>query len=206
MELSDKQIHILTVAEKLFAEVGYDGTSVRTIAQEANVNIAMINYYFGSKEKLLDTLLSYRIFDFGIYVENLLSEEMDYLDKIDVLVSFAIKRIHRNRRMYKIVLNESSNAQRNIKFDDYLKQKKENHKFVYEFVRQGQKAGAFSKDVNIALIVPTIFGTYFHFMYNQEFFRTIHNIPSEISVEDYINQSLIPHVQKTIKALLTYEN
>ena len=35
----------------LFGQKGFDGTSVREIAAGADVNLAMINYYFGSKEK-----------------------------------------------------------------------------------------------------------------------------------------------------------
>ncbi|MEO6348401.1 MAG: TetR family transcriptional regulator, partial [Aquaticitalea sp.] len=59
MSLNDKQIQILEVAEKLFAEHGFDGTSVRQIAHEADINIAMISYYFGSKEKLLEALFNF---------------------------------------------------------------------------------------------------------------------------------------------------
>ena len=44
MELNEKQIKILEVAEKMFAENGYDGTSIRAIAKEADINIAMISY------------------------------------------------------------------------------------------------------------------------------------------------------------------
>ncbi len=51
MEYNEKQLQILEVAEKLFAANGFDGTSIRDIASEAEVNIAMISYYFGSKEK-----------------------------------------------------------------------------------------------------------------------------------------------------------
>lgn len=43
---------LLTAAESLFAEYGYTGTSMRVIAQEANVNIASANYHFGGKEGL----------------------------------------------------------------------------------------------------------------------------------------------------------
>ncbi|MBI4854209.1 MAG: CerR family C-terminal domain-containing protein [Acidobacteria bacterium] len=48
---------ILSVAEKLFAERGLAATSIRDLAREAGVNIAAVNYYFGSKENLyLETL------------------------------------------------------------------------------------------------------------------------------------------------------
>jgi AcrR family transcriptional regulator len=46
----DKKDHILDVAERVFSELGFDGASTRTISGEAGVNMAMLNYYFGSKE------------------------------------------------------------------------------------------------------------------------------------------------------------
>jgi len=109
MEFGEKQIHILIIAEKLFAENGFDGTSVRQIAKEASVNLAMISYYFGSKERLLENLLVYRTSDFRMELETVISQEMDHISKIDDIVALAIRRIHRNRRMYKIIHFEYSN-------------------------------------------------------------------------------------------------
>jgi AcrR family transcriptional regulator len=43
---------LLDAAEQLFAEQGYDGTSIRDLAAAAGCNIASVNYYFGGKEKL----------------------------------------------------------------------------------------------------------------------------------------------------------
>jgi AcrR family transcriptional regulator len=43
---------ILDSAEHLFAENGYRGTSLRMITSEAKVNLAAVNYHFGSKEEL----------------------------------------------------------------------------------------------------------------------------------------------------------
>ena len=48
-----KQIHILNVAEELIAQNGFENTSVREISKNANINVAMISYYFGSKEKMM---------------------------------------------------------------------------------------------------------------------------------------------------------
>ena len=58
---SDKQIQILNVAEELIAKKGFDGTSVRDISTAAKVNVAMISYYFGSKEKMMPSLFQYRV-------------------------------------------------------------------------------------------------------------------------------------------------
>ena len=60
MDYSEKQVQIMEIAETLFAEKGFNGTSVRDIAEKAHVNLAMVSYYFGSKDKLLEALFSYR--------------------------------------------------------------------------------------------------------------------------------------------------
>ena len=60
-KFSDKQIHILDIAEKLIAEKGFEGTSVRDISAKAKINVAMISYYFGSKEKMMSYLYQYRV-------------------------------------------------------------------------------------------------------------------------------------------------
>jgi AcrR family transcriptional regulator len=48
---------ILKAAERLFAERGYDGTSIRTIVAKAKVNQAAINYHFDGKDGLYREVL-----------------------------------------------------------------------------------------------------------------------------------------------------
>ena len=52
---------ILDVAERLFADSGFASTSLRDITAEAGVNLAAVNYHFGSKEALLGAILERRI-------------------------------------------------------------------------------------------------------------------------------------------------
>jgi AcrR family transcriptional regulator len=47
---------LLVAASGLFAERGYDGTSVRAIAQRAHANLGAVTYHFGSKEALYDAV------------------------------------------------------------------------------------------------------------------------------------------------------
>lgn len=46
------QERLIDAAEQLFSERGFNDASVRKIASKANCNLAAVNYYFGSKEKL----------------------------------------------------------------------------------------------------------------------------------------------------------
>jgi AcrR family transcriptional regulator len=52
---------ILDTAERLFAKNGYRGTSMRAITGKAGVNVAAINYHFGSKKALLEEVIKRRI-------------------------------------------------------------------------------------------------------------------------------------------------
>ena len=70
IELNDKKIQILEVAEKLFSEKGFEGTSIRDISKHAKINIAMVSYYFGSKERLLEALILYKTSDLKLQLEN----------------------------------------------------------------------------------------------------------------------------------------
>ena len=45
----ETRIRILDAAEKLFMEHGFDGTSMRMITSSAKVNLAAVNYHFGSR-------------------------------------------------------------------------------------------------------------------------------------------------------------
>ena len=56
-ECVESRQRLLVAAEKLFAERGFASVCVRDLVSEAKVNIAAVNYYFGSKENLyLETL------------------------------------------------------------------------------------------------------------------------------------------------------
>jgi AcrR family transcriptional regulator len=57
----DTRERILDVAERLFMAYGYEGTSMRTITGAAEVNLAAVNYHFGSKEALLREVFRRRL-------------------------------------------------------------------------------------------------------------------------------------------------
>ena len=52
---------ILTAAEELFALHGFAGTSLRQVTSVADVNIAAVNYHFGSKENLVNEVFRRRM-------------------------------------------------------------------------------------------------------------------------------------------------
>ena len=59
----DTRSRILDAGERLFMEHGFDGTSMRMITGRAAVNLAAVNYHFGSKELLIQEVFRRRLTD-----------------------------------------------------------------------------------------------------------------------------------------------
>lgn len=57
----DTRGRILDAAERMFAEHGYHGASLRAITAEAGVNLAAVNYHFRSKESLINAVFARRL-------------------------------------------------------------------------------------------------------------------------------------------------
>jgi len=67
---------ILDAAEELFSQNGFSATSVRAITNRAEVNLAALNYHFGSKDGVIDSVFARRI-------EPLNNERLRLLDEIE---------------------------------------------------------------------------------------------------------------------------
>lgn len=76
MSGEDTRERILEAAEQLFAENGFAATSIRAITAKAGVNLAALNYHFGSKDGLIDSIFKRRI-------GSLNSERIRLLDMVE---------------------------------------------------------------------------------------------------------------------------
>jgi len=203
---SEKQIQILQVAETLFAEKGFDGTSIRNIAKEAKINVAMVSYYFGSKERLLESLILFRTTDLKFQIENLLAESLEPIEKVNKLIEIYINRINCNKGIYRILHFEFSNEKRDIDLQALNDLRSGNLKALMSIIEEGQNKGVFRKDIIVPLITPTILGTFFHFHMNKPYFKNLLQLNTEELYNNYVKTNLTKHIQQTIKALLIYES
>mgnify|MGYP000851783382 CR=1 FL=1 len=205
-DFNEKQIQILLIAENLFAEKGFDGTSIRDIAKEAKINIAMVSYYFGSKEKLLESLVLFKTSGLKEQLVNLIEENLEPIEKINKLITLYINRLNSNKGIYRVLHFELASKKRVLELESFSDIKKANLKSLEIIIQEGQAKGVFRKDVIIPLLTPTILGTFFHFQMNKPFFEDILNLKTEEAYNNYVKTDLTKHIQQTIKALLVYEN
>ena len=75
----DTKVRILDASEDLFIEFGFEAMSLRQITSRAEVNLAAVNYHFGSKEALLHAMLSRRL-------DRLNVERLKLLARFDALL------------------------------------------------------------------------------------------------------------------------
>ncbi|MEP7262759.1 MAG: TetR/AcrR family transcriptional regulator [Usitatibacter sp.] len=73
---ADTKTRILDAAEELFMEHGFEATSLRSLTSAASVNLAAVNYHFGTKEELFQTVLTRRL-------DPMNQERIDLLEKLE---------------------------------------------------------------------------------------------------------------------------
>lgn len=79
---------IKKAALKLFTKKGYAATRTRDISEEAGINLALLNYYFRSKEKLFELLMLEILQNFFKNIGHILNDEQTGVDeKIEVFVA-----------------------------------------------------------------------------------------------------------------------
>src|ERR1700740_358677 len=79
---------IKNAARVIFHKKGYAATRTRDIAEEAGINLALLNYYFRSKEKLFDIIMAESLHDFRKHITTALNDEKTSLEnKIETFVS-----------------------------------------------------------------------------------------------------------------------
>jgi len=210
MEYNAKQLQIIQVAERLFAGKGFSGTSIRDIAHAADINVSMISYYFGSKEKLIEALFEVRTVESSERMENIVSnEDLSPLQKIFILIDGAIERLMSNQCFHNIMLREqlSVDDRTQVISDLIFELKTKNWKGMEAIIQDGQKKGQFRENVDIALLSATLYGTINHMITAQSFYRKINKQESmdQAEYEKSLKQKLSKHLKNIFKATVAYE-
>jgi AcrR family transcriptional regulator len=207
--LTTKQLQLLDTAESLFSQKGFDGTSVRDIAEAAGINTAMISYYFGSKEKLMEEIFERKSLNIKEKVANLLKDDsLDPLEKMYSLVDMYIEGILSRKTFHRILLCEQIINQNPSIITMLDKMKTKNSEYINDLIRLGQKKGMFRKNIDIPMMTNTLMGTVFHTLVNLDFYKTYHHMEGlkDEEFERVVKKRLSVHIKNIYKAILTHES
>lgn len=98
---------IKVAARKVFIKKGYAATRTRDIAEEAGINLALLNYYFRSKEKLFQEVMSEKFQQlFSVIFPIVNNEALSLEEKVEVLVENYIDMLLENQDLPLFVLSE----------------------------------------------------------------------------------------------------
>ncbi len=149
---------------KLFGEKGFEGTSVRDIASVAQVNPAMISYYFGSKEKLFEKLVEHKAaYLKGVFEELVNNSSLTQMEKLVVVIDRYIERMFQSPQFNHLLHRELSLERRpqlkNAISDILLR----NFVSVRKIIQDGVESGEFKK-VDAELTIASVLGTINHML------------------------------------------
>ena len=97
---------ILWVAERLFLEKGFNGTSTTEIAKTVGCNQTLIHYYFRTKEKLFWDVFSPKVEQVLEYLDAPLDESIDLMERICNVVDFYFGMLELDERLAPFIVNE----------------------------------------------------------------------------------------------------
>ena len=107
---------ILLAASKVFTEKGFAGARTRDIADEAGINLALLNYYFRSKEKLFDQVMKVKIMLlFGKIIPIISNEKTTIEEKIDLASEKYFEILSKNPNLPLFVISEIQKKNSDIK-------------------------------------------------------------------------------------------
>ncbi|MEP6700243.1 MAG: TetR family transcriptional regulator [Bacteroidota bacterium] len=208
MEYSEKQVQIMDAAEKLFAAKGFDGTSVRDISETAGVNLSMISYYFGSKEKLFEAMFAYRTEFFKLQLESMLqNKELAPMEKMEQLIDQYILRLTNQQCFHRIMVREQMTSNNEFIAGQIHALKIRNQALIKQLIEDGQAKRVFKQDIDIPLMMMTMFGTVSQLVTTQHFYKETNGLQSltEEEFQQHIRTKLSQHLKKIFKAILLNE-
>ena len=97
---------ILAVARDLFTRQGFDGTSVREITSQANVNLGAITYHFGSKEALYHTVVEDLTGPLVQTIAGAAQRDGPALDRLETIVRAVLEHVARHPGTPAVLLRE----------------------------------------------------------------------------------------------------
>lgn len=97
---------ILWVAERLFLEKGFSGTSTTEIAKTVGCNQALIHYYFRTKEKLFWDVFAPKMEQVVEYLDAPLDESLNFMDRISNIIDFYFGILELDERLAPFIVNE----------------------------------------------------------------------------------------------------
>ena len=192
----DYRAKIGTVAEALFAERGFDGTSIREIAEQAGATKALIYHYYDSKEALYQTLLEEAVSGVVTQIEAIVADGSEPEAQIRAVVQALIDAYHDAPHRFQMVQRtiDDHHAVAAVLAERWFSRA---HRSVQDIVTRGVRQGEL-KPLPVQMVPLAIIGLVIHTLRAQ---KLVGHVDSKLSGEQVL--TALPDL---VLALLTADS
>ena len=150
---------IIEVAIECFGELGYNGTSMRLIAEKCGVSKPTIYYYFPDKERLFTGIVEFVTQKLQSQLDNIKNSSKNAREKLEDILLIRFQP-HKNREIVRRFINSifTSNTKMNIHFD-HRRMFENQQKTIQDIIQQGIEEGIFRADIQIKVFLYGLLGT-----------------------------------------------
>ncbi|MFI0485904.1 TetR/AcrR family transcriptional regulator [Actinomadura sp. 9N215] len=145
---SERREHLVRLAAELFAEKGFQATTVRNIADEAGIQSGSLYHHFDSKESIADEILSSFFDEIMSAYQAVLDESGNPRDTVAGLVRVAFGSLEPHRAAITVMQNDWNYLKGMDRFAYLTKSEDEVEKIWVDALRTGQENGLFRADLD----------------------------------------------------------
>ncbi|MFH8791444.1 TetR/AcrR family transcriptional regulator [Streptomyces sp. NPDC017941] len=147
----ERRGELLGIAADVFAEQGYNATTVRKIADAAGMLAGSLYYHFDSKESMLEEILRTFLTELWDGYDSVLSAPLGPRETLEALVTESFREIDRHRSAVAIYQKESRHLVTQTRFEYLVESQQRFEKAWLSTLERGVTEGAFRADLDVRL-------------------------------------------------------
>lgn len=145
---SERREHLVKLAADLFAEKGFQATTVRNIAEEAGILSGSLYHHFDSKESIVDEILSTFFDELMTANREAIAKGGDPRETVTDLVRIAFSTLEPHRAAITVLQNDWNYLKSMERFQYLTKSEDEVEEMWVTAFKDGQRSGRFREDIN----------------------------------------------------------
>ena len=145
---SERREHLVKLAAELFAQKGFQATTVREIADEAGILSGSLYHHFDSKESIVDEILSTFFDELMTANKATIEKGGDPREIISELVRICFGTLEPHRAAITVMQNDWNYLKQFDRFDYLSKAEIETEKLWVDQIKLGQQTGIFREDID----------------------------------------------------------
>jgi len=154
--LANRREEIIEIARKRFSEFGFDTTTVRQIADDANILSGSLYHHFATKDEILHEIVWNVVIQMRNNTMRIFNAPLDAEHRLVALVLLDLGELTRNQQVYTIMYNERKLFARRDEFTYVMHAKKDVYGAWCSILEEGIAQGLFTPDIEPYLTTITL--------------------------------------------------